>query len=303
MLVFTLTINKKKRTMSIFRVEDFYNKLKKYNTLKEIRAITKKELEYLNNACGSVSSLKKYLSLYRSYLKDHVGNRIVSKRKLIDVLLKILRLTKEQADEYLDDYSENVSFRNYNKRKIYDIEGYLNTAKKLLYANSYYDRIIGLCVLTGRRSAEIGCSASFEPLVDEGYLLFSGQLKTKDRGVMPAYKIPVFANFYDLQQSLNSIRKDRPNLLNNPTKFNSSVATELSKRVKKHLNEYVEGNIKVKDLRAIYATLAYEQYLKSCTDDFATISHNAYFSKILGHREKDLATCNSYGEFCIRRES
>jgi integrase len=287
--------------MSICRVEDFYKELKQYDTLKEIRACTIKELQYLNNACGTISSLKKYLSIYRSYLKDHIGDRKVSKRSLVDVLLEILKLSQEQADKYSEEYTQSVSLKNYNQRKIYDIDSYLDTAKKLLYANSYYDRIIALCVLTGRRSAEIGCTASFEPVVDEGYLLFSGQLKTKDRGVMLPYQIPVFANYYDLQQCLNSIRRDKPDLINNPTKFNKSVAKEIGGRVKKHLGDYIEGTVRIKDLRAIYATLAYENYLHSCSNDFATISHNAFFSKILGHHEKDLNTCNSYGDFCIRR--
>lgn len=287
--------------MSICRVDDFYKELKQYNTLKEIRACTIKELQYLNNACGTISSLKKYLSIYRSYLKDHIGDRKVSKRSLVEVLLKILVLSKEQFDEYSEEYTQSVAMKNHNQRKIYDIESYLDTAKSLLYANSYYDRIIALCVLTGRRSAEIGCTASFEPVVDEGYLLFSGQLKTKNRGVMPPYLIPIFANYHDLQQCLNSIRNDKPELINNPTKFNKSVSKEIGIRVKKHLGEYVEGTVRIKDLRAIYSALAYENYLYSCSNDFATISHNAFFSRILGHNEKDLNTCNSYGDFCVRR--
>jgi len=287
--------------MTICRVEDFYSRIKNVDGLKELKKAAIEELEYLNKNCGTIASLKTTLSAYRGYLKDHFDNKVVSKRKVADYLLGVLKLTNEQYDNYKLDYKEKVRVDNYNLRKIYNVDAYLKTARSLLYSMSYYDKILGLCALTGRRSAEIGCSASFEPLPDDGFLQFSGQLKTKNRGELSSFKIPVLANFYDLHKSLIAIRDVKPVFINQPTKFNKIASKELGIRVRRHLGEYIEGHLKVKDLRAIYATISYDFYLKSCDDGFATMSHNAFFSKILGHHEHDLNTSNSYSDFCIKR--
>ena len=286
--------------MTISRVEDFYAKIKNMDGLKEIKKASLDELEYLNNNCGSVGSLKTTLSIYRSYLSDHFGRKVVSKRKVSDFLLGILKLTKKQYIDYKLDYKEKVKVDNNNLRKIYNVDGYLDAAKSLLHATSYYDRILGICALTGRRSAEIGCTASFsEP--QDNTVMFDGQLKTKGRKDIMSFEIPILANFHDLNKSLTSIREEKPIFVNNPHKFNKIASKELGIRARKHFSEYVEGHLQVKDLRAIYATISYENYLLSCNNDFATMSHNAFFSKILGHHEHDLNTCNSYTDFCIRR--
>lgn len=286
--------------MGISRVEDFYTKIRNMDGLKDIKKAAVDELEYLNENCGSVGSLKTTLSIYRSYLSDHLGKKRVSKKKVSDFLLGILKLTKKQYIDYKLDYKEKVKVDNNNLRKIYDVDGYLNKAKSLLHAISFYDRILGLCALTGRRSAEIGCTADFYEPQDQS-VMFKGQLKTKGRTDIKPFEIPILANFHDLNKSLASVREEKTVFINNPNKFNKVASKELGIRARKHFSEYIEGHVQVKDLRAIYATIAYENYLLSCNNDFATMSHNAFFSKILGHHEHDLNTCNSYTDFCIRR--
>lgn len=286
--------------MTISRVENFYIRIKDMDSLKEIKKTALDELKYLNETCGSIGSLKTTLSIYRSYLSDHFGKKTVSKRRVSDFLLGILKLTKQQYIDYKLDYKEKVKVDNNNLRKIYDVDGYLDTAKSLLHAISYYDKILGLCALTGRRSAEIGCTASFSDPQDNT-AMFDGQLKTKDRKDIVPFEIPILVNFHDLNKSLASVREEKPIFINNPPKFNKIASKELGIRARKHFSHYIEGRLKVKDLRAIYATIAYDNYLLSCTNDFATMSHNAFFSRILGHHEYDLNTCNSYTDFCIRR--
>ena len=79
--------------------------------------------------------------------------------------------------------------------------------------------------------------------------------------------------------------------------------TLLGNRVKKRFNGLIEGEIQLKNLRAIYALLAFEEASKQATDGYVTISMNAFFSKVLGHSENDVVTCGSYIDFCLPRES
>ena len=74
--------------------------------------------------------------------------------------------------------------------------------------------------------------------------------------------------------------------------FNNTCATELSSRVKRDFQPFVEGDIKAKDLRAIYATIACHLFKPS-----AKLSDNSYIADILGHSKNDLTTCQSYIDF------
>ena len=185
-------------------------------------------------------------------------------------------------------------------RKIYDVEKYINVSIRLLDAVSVYDRIIGLCALTGRRPAEIATSAVLSPVDnDERKAIFTGQLKVKDRIDVAPYNIPLLYDYEPIAKTLNSIREAKPQFVGNPLLFNGIASSELSSRVKKHFSGLIEGTIKLKNLRAIYALLAFDLMKKQITDGYITVSMNSYFSKILGHSEDDVVTCGSYIDFCL----
>ena len=84
--------------------------------------------------------------------------------------------------------------------------------------------------------------------------------------------------------------------------FNGTASNELGARVKKHFAGLIEGEIQLKNLRAIYALLAFDSVSKKATDRYVTVSMNSYFSKVLGHSEDDVVTCGSYIDFCLPRE-
>ena len=162
----------------------------------------------------------------------------------------------------------------------------------LLSSKSYINRVLALAALTGRRVAEIGCTAEFIPF-SENIVVFKGQLKTKGKECKD-YKIPLLSTTKPIITCLKGMRLDMPQYINNPATFHSNCSKELSLRVKKHFSEFVEGDITAKDLRAIYATIACAKYKK---DNRKT--PQCYYSEILGHSEDDLNTCNSYFDFYL----
>ena len=58
--------------MSICQVESFYDSIRKYQTVAEVTKRANIEAKYLNEVCGTTASLKRYLTMYRNYLKDKI---------------------------------------------------------------------------------------------------------------------------------------------------------------------------------------------------------------------------------------
>jgi len=286
--------------MSICQVENFYHSLQKYNTKEAVLKRTAREVEYLNSKCGSIGSLKRYFSIYRNYLKENIKqDRLVSGVPLLNLLLQSLRLSNEQQATFMQAQRQEISTSQGNLRKIYNVDKYIAVAVGLLGAVSVYDRILGLTALTGRRVAEIACSAKLQPIKDNNLkAIFEGQLKTKGRTDVLPYEIPLLHDYNAIAKSLTSVQESKPQFLANPALFNATAASKLSALVKKRFAGLFEGEQKTKDLRAIYALLAFNNFQEQEQSEFTTISVNKFFANILGHSVNDVVTCGSYIDFC-----
>lgn len=286
--------------MSICKVENFYDAIQRYKTLKDLNKRIDIEVNYLNKSCGSVASLKRYFTMYRNYLKSKIQpSQKIGSKSLLDLLLSRFALNIEQQQTFKNNHVLEISHAQKNLRKIYYVQKFIDTGVNLLSAVSMYDRILGLCALTGRRPAEIGCTAIFKPTEDKRLALFEGQLKVKDRDDIQPYIIPLLSDYAAINNTLLSIREQKPQFIDKPLLFNGVASKELGIRARKHFKDIVEGDIQVKNLRAIYATIAYDHYCKSSFVGYITVSMNSYFSKILGHGENDVVTCGSYIDFCL----
>jgi hypothetical protein len=162
-----------------------------------------------------------------------------------------------------------------------------------------YDRILGVAALTGRRVAEIGCTAKLARVEDDNFkAIFTGQLKTKGRTDVVPYEIPLLYNYDAIAKTLEGVQAAKPQFANNPELFNATASGRLSEQVKKHFTGLFEGEPKTKDLRAIYALLAFNKFQAGQQDKFVTVSVNKFFANILGHSADDVVTCGSYIDFC-----
>jgi hypothetical protein len=286
--------------MGICQVENFFDSIQRYKTKEAVLKRTKQEVDYLQRQCGSVGSLKRYFSKYRSFLKDKIDKgRLVSGLPLLDLLLETLRLSETQQASFTQAQRQEISQAQSNLRKIYDTDEYITLAVGLLDAVSVYDRILGLAALTGRRVAEIGCTAKLVRCEGDDFkAIFTGQLKTKGRTDVVPYEIPLLYNYDIIVRALKGVQESKPQFLGNPALFNATAASKLSAAVKKHFAGLFEGEPKTKDLRAIYALLTFNKFQAGEQSEFVTISINKYFANILGHSVDDVITCGSYIDFC-----
>jgi len=286
--------------MGICKVENFYDAIQKYKTKDAVLKRARQEVDYLQQQCGSTGSLKRYFSKYRNFLKDKVDKgRLVSGVPLLDLLLETLRLSETQQASFTKEQRREISQAQGTLRKIYDVDKYISIAVGLLDAVSVYDRILGLAALTGRRVAEIGCTAKLARCEDDNFkAVFTGQLKTKGRTDVIPYEIPLLHDYDTINSTLKSVQDYKPQFKNNPELFNATASNQLSASVKRHFTGLFEGEPKTKDLRAIYALLAFDKFQACEQSEFVTVSINKYFASILGHSVDDVVTCGSYIDFC-----
>jgi integrase len=273
--------------MALTDVDNFYDNLlniKDNFLFKEYCLIEKQNIE---NSYRVITTLK---SIYSKYIKKSLNFNFNKEKSLI--IRNVFRLEKEDYKILNDEYKSKVS-KNISKRKwIYSVDEYINTSISLIESNKINDNIVGLAALTGRRVAEIGCSAFFK-YVNDNEVLFSGQLKTKTRDDIIPYNIPVLYNAKTLINVLNRIRYEKPQFINNPVLFHNTCSKAISGIAKKAFVNVVEDETTPKDLRAIYACLAQELF------NDGSVAITRYIANLLGHGEKDNETCNSYMNYRI----
>jgi hypothetical protein len=257
----------------------------------------KRERKYLENSYTTVNSLKNGFTIYRNYLRSNLPPTLKLRDKsLLEMSLDVLRLTPEQQKTFLISKNADVKKDKSNLRLIYDVDNYIHKNIQLLDSPYFINNVLGLAALTGRRVAEIACTAKFKK-VDDKTAIFKGQLKTKGRTDVLPYGIPLLADFEIINESLKKIKLLKPQYINNMDLFHNACSKTLSVKVKEIYQGLFEGTPKAKDLRAIYSTICFHEYNKKLENKH--IDRDIYYSQILGHSTEDIYTCGSYIDFYI----
>ena len=192
--------------MAIAKPKEFLAVITACKSISAVVAKCKAERAYLNREYATVASLKNGFTSYRNYLRVNISlDKKLSRKPLLETILNELRLTPEQQACFSKNKRVDIKEDKSNLRELYNIDAYLKVASELLESKSYLDNILGLCALTGRRVAEVGCTAEFK-YIDKQILEFTGQLKTKERAELAPYQIPTLFNAAKLMQTLVKIR-------------------------------------------------------------------------------------------------
>lgn len=260
----------------------------KKDPAKAVEKLCKAENRRFRKQFDSMTTLRRYYTHYRNVCREVITKK--KDRHILGACLEILNLTRQEIDDLNEKYSQKVATEHRSLRPLKNYELMILKAQELLGGMSIYDRILGLACLTGRRAAEIGCTAKFQPLRKD-WMLFDGQLKGKTR-LLHTYEIPVLADGALILDAIKSVRQQRPLWVDNTILFHDCGSRELSLRVKRHFSDFID-NPAVKDLRSAYAEI--------CYDKFGTIktAKSRFFSDILGHGENDITTGQSYLDFYI----
>jgi hypothetical protein len=272
--------------MGYCRVLEFVDSVKK---AKEPSKVIKREVVYLRACYPVKTSLRRAFTIYRNAAKSLSESLFVECKKAFTLTAKESGILKEMANTQVANELRNL-------RPLSNVHGYLLKCEQLITKpTSYYDVILGLSALTGRRVAEIACTAEITVLSHDR-ILFKGQLKTKTRGDLPPYEIPVLCDSALIVKALAMLREKQPELIGCSELFHNRSSKALSIRVKRHFEMFFPEP-KAKDLRSIYGELSY-----ALLDD-SSIAKMRYMSDILGHGVNDNLTGQSYLDFYINDET
>jgi len=272
----------------IFRV-NLTEAMDKKDPAKAVAKLCKAENRKFRKQFDSMTTLRRYYTHYRNVCREVITKK--KDRHVLETCLEILNLTRQEIDDLNNQYSQKVATEHRSLRPLKNYDQMILKAQELLGGLSIYDRILGLACLTGRRAAEIGCTAKFQT-IRKDWMLFDGQLKGKTR-LLHTYEIPVLADTALIIEAVRSVREQRPLWVENTILFHDCGSRELSLRVKRHFSDFID-NPAVKDLRSAYAEI--------CYDKFGTVrtAKSRFFSDILGHGEDDNITGQSYIDFYIQ---
>ena len=272
--------------MGIQRIEYFLDQIKTApnDGLFDVCTV---EVEYLRTNY-SLSAFRRALTSYRWAIRQMLDETQV------DEVVGYMTLSKDESSELAMAKEKQISKDLLNQRPINDIDVFIMKASALLDSSSQHDKVIGLAALTGRRMAEIGCTAKFERVLgDDTSVLFTGQLKMKGRSDQSAYKIPVLGNVDKIIKTLALVHEAKPVYLDNTIRFHNACSKELGRKTKKLFEGVSDSPLSPKDLRSIYAEISY------ALEDDKRVAKQKFFSQVLGHGEDDNSTGVSYLDFYI----
>lgn len=271
-----------------------------------------------NGVSGANNRLNNRSYIFRKFkagLEATLG--VTQHKNQVELDLNVFKAYLQLAFKQEAELKKKLGKETVNKRKkncsAINISKVLDKARYVVahYKTShFYDLIISLVLLTGRRPYSEVCMAETDfEYVDANTVRFTGQAKSKGQSAehyleQPSYNIPVLGNALDVCKALHYLkstgrlitRRDNEDDQNMRRRGNTRFSKEVSARVRSHwLNEIVWVQ-KSENPKKVTPHTFRELYALQACIDFAGV-HNydvAYAAKILGHDENDDTTAQRY---------
>jgi hypothetical protein len=272
--------------MAIQRIDEFLTQLKRieHNPLL-VEKLCNDELHYLRQAYevkdeadkGVYKGLRVYLNAianYRKAIYEYANNHIARNYFKMSEVDSLHKNNQDQTAKMrgLSDTDSTIS----------NIDGYIDMSVKLCNAPSYADNILGIAALTGRRVSEVAYFSTFNHCDKEAFNRLYNQygviecdglmienlakkenyemknLRLKhDEPFINQVMVPVLYDADYILQAVEDLRCKKS--FESHTQFHNQASKELSKRVKKHYQEFL-GVCASHDLRKAYCRIVFDYY-------------------------------------------
>ncbi len=322
--------------MAIARIEEFISKIESANS-DDYQQLCAIELDYLRSCLGikpifnaegypisvtggSVSGLKKQVSIYRNAIRDVELNN----RNCDPTVKNGQRVRIHKALKYfnLQDYEKDVvkqqrlarDRKDKSDRPSFDAIAVIQKAESLLIARSYVARLAGLYVLTGRRHGELMQTAQFDNTglssnllqrrnEDSSYhVLFRGQQKTTKKGLVKKqdiygmvkhsdvpYKIPLLCEKEKAQNALAYLREHHPCPIGKRAKGSKELGVKTKKEFSKLLRDVTPHK-----LRSAYCAMVWSIYRHSGSKN---PTEDLVIDLITGHSSDTTESAQAYMDY------
>lgn len=177
---------KKLDEITLYGKKTDYSNVQLAENRKLVNKLCKEEIEYLRGNV-TLTTLRRYRTDYRNAVKSFFDGKNMAltftpknEAKAGHIALKYLRLKQAEVELYsvsektrTDDYQSGLTVI-----KICNSEKLIDDCLSLLNSADFYEIVVGLALLTGRRLTEIVKTGEFE-YINTNKVFFSGQLKTR----------------------------------------------------------------------------------------------------------------------------
>lgn len=320
--------------MAIARVEEFITKLTPLTTVKNIKALCNKELDYLRHelsivttysnegypvgVTGDARRLKTQVSAYRTAIKELKTNSKNSQSQIKDgrqvrvhKALKFFNLAEYEKRDVSTRDRQRVRLDKTN-RPSFDAVAVLDQAFELLESNSYVSKVAGLYLLTGRRHEEILITGKFDdPFFDTpddllGEWLecdidaanFSGQVKRKGNSDSP-YNIPLLAPLEIIAGAVEWLRIHKPHKEGTRPKGSKELGLKVRKVFQDgELLPIPAGKddyLNPHNLRSAYSAICWQLYRHS--HRAMNCTEDIFIKAIMGHTEESTQSAQAYLDY------
>lgn len=272
--------------MAIQRIEQFLNRLRSIedNPI-AVKILCENELDYLRKAYdvqneainGVYSGLRTYIraiASYRRAIYDFSPNHI-SRQFFRASEVDALHNNNQNQSAKMRGLTDTDSI-------ISNIDGFIETSIQLCERASYADNILGIAALTGRRVSEVAYFSNFslcdEDEFSEIYLQYGIEecdgmlvenlakketyemkdlrLRNNEESINKAI-IPVLYSADFILKSIKNLRDKKS--FESHEQFHNQSSKELSKRVKKHYEQFL-GKCACHDLRKAYCRIVFDYF-------------------------------------------
>jgi hypothetical protein len=233
-------------------------------------------------------------TIVKTYLPDIYKKIRLNGGDNCEETVRLLKFRYQETTKDVNAKTQSIVVHNSHNVRPIDVK-YLNRFIDSLDLEkaSWKELSVYIALSTGRRMAEVhGIDTKFE-YVDNETILFTGQLKTKDRSVgNKPYQIHVFCEAVNLVKAWERLKILRQPL--EPEAVNKLLSKPLSTELPTHLKLLFEqaGITKYKDMRDIYAARMLQFKPENMTA-------NAFVGSCMGHGENDLNTAETYQKIRI----
>jgi hypothetical protein len=218
--------------------------------------------------------------------------------KVEHISRKYMNFTEEEWIEVNTPTEEDVQERQEHQQFLENPGAIVAKAERLLTSDNWYDLVVAIALVSGRRLTEVLKTARFFPCTLYT-VTFDGQLKRRDLDIKP-YEIPTLVPAEKLIAAWRKLR----GLIDAVDLDNEQVAARYSRDATEAANRHFTGliprqsdkdNLTTKAFRAVYAHIAVLWFCPFRPDDRTTVSDRTYANAILGHwQAKDDKTKRHY---------
>lgn len=265
---------------------DFHDDVIKYVKDKRVSdRVIEKNLKSLFNAYKilfpPVNTLLKRLNDIRTIIKEKRSEDLYRK----STYDSHFNISHEEKKKRVDEYNKKNVDMNKNPIHI-DFDNLRDTLKELVDDKHVYKRGIGLLIASGLRPVELMCKAEFKIDNENKNNVIVGNLAKKRKGMPDSRTRPIIG--LTPKQFINEVKIFRDDV-GNPDCKAERVARGLQRAFNK---EFPDLSKKGRYLfsRKLYSELAFQLYAPKNLKNNKPL----YLSEILGHREGDVQTAQSY---------